>query len=69
LLEILAGLPILVRYRIKNEIHYALFGQPRQQPISAQEVRERWNELRTRLYPDRYLAQQFLPKSRQPTAA
>ena len=69
LLEILAGLPILVRYRIKNEIHYALFGQPRHQPVSAQEVRERWNELRNRLYPDRYLAQQFLPKSRQPTAA
>ena len=69
LLEILAGLPILVRYRIKNEIHRALFGSPRLEPVSAREVSDRWNELRSRLYPDRYLARQFLPKSQKATAA
>ena len=62
LAEILSGLPILVRYRIKNELHQQLFGA-RRGPVTRDEVRERWNELRARLYPDRYLARQFLPKS------
>lgn len=66
--QILSELPILVRYRIKNEMHHALFKQPRSAPLSAHEVREQWNELRARLYPDRYLARQFLPKSQETTA-
>jgi hypothetical protein len=66
--QILSELPILVRYRIKNELHHALFGAVRSGPVSATEVRERWNELRARLYPDRYLARQFLPKRQEATA-
>jgi N-methylhydantoinase B len=66
--QILSELPILVRYRIKNEMHHALFKQPRNGPLSALEVREQWNELRARLYPDRYLARQFLPKSQETIA-
>jgi N-methylhydantoinase B len=61
--EILGKLPILVRYRIKNELHNRLLGEQRLNPITRQEVLLRWNELRARLYPDRYLASQFIPKA------
>jgi N-methylhydantoinase B len=60
--EILGKLPILVRYRIKNELHNRLFAEQRLNPITYEEVLQCWNELRERLYPDRYLASQFIPK-------
>jgi N-methylhydantoinase B len=69
LMQILEGLPILVRYRIKNEMHRALFGTPRDAPVTAREVLERWSELRSRLYPDRFLARQFQTKSRDASPA
>jgi N-methylhydantoinase B len=69
MLRILEGLPILTRYRIKNELHRALFDSPRVTPVSSREVQERWNELRSRVYPDRYLARQFLPKDQGARAA
>jgi len=69
MLRILGGLPILTRYRIKNELHRALFDSPRVTPVSSHEVQERWNELRSRVYPDRYLARQFLPKDQGARAA
>jgi N-methylhydantoinase B len=61
--RILAELPILVRYRIKNELHNRLIGQATRTPITRDDVQACWSELRARLYPDRYLARQFLPKS------
>jgi len=60
--EILGKLPILVRYRIKNELHNRLFAEQRLNPITREEVLQRWNELHARLYPDRYLASQFIAK-------
>lgn len=60
--EILGRLPILLRYRIKNELHNRLFAQRRLQRITRDEILEKWNELRARLYPDRYLASQFVPR-------
>lgn len=62
LADILSRLPILVRYRIKNEIHTRLFKSERSEPITPGEVDRCWNELRPIFYPDRYLADQFLPK-------
>jgi N-methylhydantoinase B len=61
--EILGNLPILVRYRIKNELHNRLFARQRTAVISREEIFEHWDQLRKRLYPDRYLASQFVPKS------
>ena len=60
--EILSRLPILVRYRIKNEIHGLLFKGERHSPIDKEEVDRCWAELRPTFYPQRYLADQFLPK-------
>lgn len=60
--ELLAELPILVRYRIKNELHNALFGDSRDEPITRAEVARCWSDLRPRFYPERYLADQFQPK-------
>ncbi len=60
--DILSRLPILVRYRIKNEIHGLLFKSERQSPIDREEVDRCWAELRPTFYPQRYLAEQFLPK-------
>ncbi len=60
--EILSRLPILVRYRIKNEIHGFLFKGERHSPIDKDEVDRCWAELRPTFYPQRYLADQFLPK-------
>jgi N-methylhydantoinase B len=60
--DILSRLPILVRYRIKNEIHGILFKTQRQAPITRAEVDSCWAQLRPTFYPERYLADQFLPK-------
>jgi hypothetical protein len=60
--DILSRLPILVRYRIKNEIHNALFKSERKTPITRDEISQTWSDLRPTLYPERYLADQFLPK-------
>lgn len=60
--DILSRLPILVRYRIKNEIHGLLFKAERQAPITREEVDSCWSQLRPTFYPERYLADQFLPK-------
>jgi N-methylhydantoinase B len=60
--DILSRLPILVRYRIKNEIHGLLFKDERRLAITKQEVDRCWAELRPTFYPERYLAEQFLPK-------
>ena len=60
--DILSRLPILVRYRIKNEIHGLLFRGNRCSPITREEVDRCWAELRPTFYPERYLAEQFLPK-------
>ena len=60
--DILSRLPILVRYRIKNEIHGLLFKTERQAPITRAEVDSCWAQLRPTFYPERYLADQFLPK-------
>jgi N-methylhydantoinase B len=62
--EILSELPILMRYRIKNELHQQFFREARVLAITRAEVANCWSELRSRLYPDRYLARQFLPKER-----
>jgi N-methylhydantoinase B len=62
--EILSELPILMRYRIKNELHQQFFREARVLAITRAEVAKCWSELRSRLYPDRYLARQFLPKER-----
>jgi N-methylhydantoinase B len=59
--EILEALPILVRYRIKNEFHNRLFSAAREQPITADEITQCWTDLRPNFYPERYLADQFLP--------
>jgi N-methylhydantoinase B len=61
LADILSRLPILVRYRIKNEIHARLFDGERRAVISSNEVERCWAEVRDRLYPVRYLAEQFVP--------
>ena len=60
--DILSRLPILVRYRIKNEIHGLLFKSERKSPITRDEVDRCWAQLRPTFYPERYLADQFLPK-------
>jgi hypothetical protein len=60
--DILSRLPILVRYRIKNEIHDLLFKAERSSPITGEEVDRCWAELRPTFYPERYLADQFLPR-------
>lgn len=60
--DILAGLPILVRYRIKNEFHKALYNETRDKPITREEIAQCWDDLRPRFYPERYLADQFRPK-------
>jgi N-methylhydantoinase B len=60
--EILSRLPILVRYRIKNEFHFRLFKSERTGPISPEEISSCWAELRPNFYPERYLAEQFLLK-------
>jgi N-methylhydantoinase B len=60
--EILARLPILVRYRIKNAIHARLFQVDRSAPITKEEINRHWADLRSTYYPERYLAEQFLPK-------
>jgi N-methylhydantoinase B len=60
--EILSRLPILVRYRIKNEFHFILFKAERSAPITRDEIERCWAELRPTFYPERYLAEQFLPK-------
>jgi hypothetical protein len=63
LASILSTLPILVRYRIKNEIHNKLFASERKDVITREEINKTWAELRSTFYPERYLAEQFLPKS------
>jgi N-methylhydantoinase B len=62
LADILSRLPILVRYRIKNEIHGLLFKSERSAPITREEINKCWTGLRPTFYPERYLADQFLPK-------
>jgi len=62
LADILSRLPILVRYRIKNEIHGLLFKGEREGAITKAEIDRCWAELRPTFYPERYLADQFLPK-------
>jgi N-methylhydantoinase B len=64
LTEILDRLPILVRYRIKNEIFTRLFTQGRSRPISDAEVARCWCDVQPNFYPERFLAEQFLPKAR-----
>jgi hypothetical protein len=51
-----------VRYRIKNEIHFRLFKSERSDVITPEEIERCWAELRPIFYPERYLAEQFLPK-------
>jgi hypothetical protein len=51
--EILAALPILLRYRVKNDIHAAVAGEGSDAPLTAQDVRDAWAALRSRLYPER----------------
>jgi N-methylhydantoinase B len=60
--SILVALPILVRYRIKNEFHKALYDEARDRPITREEIAQCWDGLRPRFYPPRYLADQFQPK-------
>ena len=60
--HILSRLPILVRYRIKNEIHFRLFKSERSDAITPEEIERCWADLRPIFYPERYLAEQFLPK-------
>ena len=62
LADILSRLPILVRYRIKNEIHFRLFKSERSDAITPEEIERCWADLRPIFYPERYLAEQFLPK-------
>jgi N-methylhydantoinase B len=59
---ILGTLPILVRYRIKNEIFVRLFARERLRPITEADVARCWREAQLNYYPERYLAEQFLPK-------
>lgn len=62
LLEVLDRLPVLMRYRVKNEIHAALTPNGRTSAISPEEVMGVWDDLRARLYPERYLSQSFVAK-------
>jgi N-methylhydantoinase B len=61
LAEILGRLPILVRYRIKNAIYARLFAKERSRPITGVDVAQCWREVQPNFYPERYLAEQFLP--------
>jgi N-methylhydantoinase B len=62
LLEVLDRLPVLMRYRVKNEIHAALTPNGRTSAISPEEVMGAWGNLRSRLYPERYLSKSFVAK-------
>ncbi|OLC19409.1 MAG: hypothetical protein AUH33_05755 [Chloroflexi bacterium 13_1_40CM_68_21] len=60
--RVLAQLPILMRYRVKNEIHATLTPAGRETPIAPEEVRITWEALRARLYPERFLSASLMAK-------
>lgn len=59
LLEILDRLPILMRYQVKNKLHDLLTPGDRSSPITVAEVNVAWDDLRARIYPERFLAMPF----------
>lgn len=60
--RILNQLPILMRYRVKNELHAALTPSDGERALTAEEVVSEWNAVRSRLYPERYLSKSFLSR-------
>ena len=60
--RVLGQLPILMRYRVKNEIHAALTPAGREAAITPEEVLGAWAALRARLYPERFLGTSYLSR-------